>query len=240
MKKICKLAAVLALVVFVSGSSFARFGIELTGGYFDGSDNFDKVRDSVDWGVYSEKNDEANAKFGILFSYELDKIQLGKGILGIKSGYVNYGVSSIDYTISETWGVNSYQTVNVGIDADSYAIPINVYYKYSLNDKFKFYGGLGISVVSTKYKYEAEDFYYDGLDYEYVRATNSKSFSKIAPNFALGAEYAFASRFSVTLDLNYLAGAKTEHEDFKFPDGEKLYRDLSGISVNLSAKVYLF
>jgi opacity protein-like surface antigen len=240
MKKICKLAAALALVVLVSGVSFARFGIELTGGYFDGSDNYDKIRTTSQWGIYSETTDETNAKFGILFSYELDKVQLGKGILGIKSGYVNYGVSSIDYSIVNTWGAASQQIVKQTIDANSYAIPINVYYKYSLNDKFKFYGGFGISVISTNHEIDYDTSYYDGVDYAKEKGIRSNKSSKTAPNFVLGAEYVFASRFSLTLDLNYLAGAKVEQNDLEFPDGTKIYRDLSGISVNLSAKVYLF
>ena len=130
--------------------------------------------------------------------------------------------------------------VNEKIDADSYVIPINVYYKYGLNDKFKFYGGLGISVVYTNYKIEHKSFEMYYSDYESSSGKKDNSFSKIAPNFVLGAEYAFSSRFSLTLDLNYLAGAKAENKDLNFRDGENLYRDLSGINVNLSAKVYLF
>ena len=63
---------VIGLVVCLTNVSFAKAGIELLGGYFDSSNNFEEIKGYASLYIYAPTTctiDNAWAKFGILLSY---------------------------------------------------------------------------------------------------------------------------------------------------------------------------
>jgi opacity protein-like surface antigen len=243
MKKIVKFIVLTAVMFAMSGTSFAKFGIALTGGYYGGTDNFDKLHSAIDVSLLdngsSVKNSNSSIDFGVLVSYELVKVKIGKGYFGIQSGYISYGSSEININLSYTINQLNYEKINLKIEANAYAVPFTVYYKYSLSDKWKIYGGAGVSYVSVKYYETSSNEVRSGGSYSLKTYSGSELHTKIAGDIAAGAEWAITKRFSLLADVSYLFGAKIQAKDITF-DGEKAYKDLSGISAGISAKLYLF
>jgi opacity protein-like surface antigen len=236
--KSLKLFAAFALVVFLANISFAKLGIELTGGYFESPNSFEKNRKNAfsDYiAAPSFTTTNSWMKFGVLLSYEFDKFQSKNVVIGIKSGYINYGKDTLEMKKNKAQDSPLYfYREELSYDLDSYAIPINFYYKYSLNSKLKFYVGHGINVIFSELSGEGEFISIDGGNAYKDKDTGTKSYTYVAATFSTGAEYFLMESLSILFDVSYLVRGKTGYVEDTF------YRDLSGISASLSLKAYLF
>jgi opacity protein-like surface antigen len=221
-RKIVILAAVIAL--FVPEFAFAKFGINIKGGYAGITDNLDK-----DTGFSQNVQiDPAKARFdfgGEIFYEEKGLLKNKDSVLGFKAGCMFAGAASTDYYDYQDEYVNAY------IKAEGMAFPILAYYKYPLFERLQILGGIGVTILKNTWTIEE----YDGTFDRFIETE-----MLAIPQIELGIEFVMSKRLSLLLDANYRFNGKSEVKYALFPNGQHPYIDFSGLLVNMSFKIYLF
>lgn len=151
--------------------------------------------------------DKNGGFFGVEAMYEwnlaseMDKI-------GVRLGVDFYGENEL-----ETWDSD-----HENYKETTYAIPLTVYYKRDNGiNKLSYYGGLGLTFISTEIEEDVDDVSWDE--------------NKIFPHIVIGAEYRFTKVFALGLEAKYNISAKVKK------DGN-VYSDRSGFSGALTGRFY--
>jgi hypothetical protein len=186
-----KLVLIAFAVSLLTPAAFAEFGlgVKLGAGQNDPKD----MQEAFDTDYGNRKITKSPAFFSLEGLYEDNLLGLeGANKLGFKLGV-------------DIYGQNEYKnhTQNYKATETTYAFPLSVYYKYDPGiKKFAFYGGAGVTFISTKIEENNDD----------------ESKSKVFPHIIAGAEYRFAKLFALGLDLKYNISAKVEKDNTVMSD----------------------
>lgn len=160
---------------------------------------------------YNRDLDTEDSFLGVEAMYEWD-LASEKDKIGVRLGVDFYGENEYEQMDPQDW-----------LDHDNYkettyAIPLTVYYKRDNGvNKLSYYGGLGLTFISTEIEEDVEDVSWDE--------------NKIFPHIVIGAEYRFTKVFALGLEAKYNINAKVKK------DGEVL-SDRSGFSGALTGRFY--
>jgi opacity protein-like surface antigen len=201
MKKLILIAFAVSLL---TPAAFAEFGLGVKLGA--GQNDPKRMQALFDNGPGNRKITKSPAFFSLEGLYEDNLFGLeDANKLGFKLGV-------------DIYGQNEYKnhTFNYKVTETTYALPLSVYYKYDPGiKKVAFYGGVGITFISTKIE----------------NNSNDESKSKVFPHIIAGAEYRFAKLFALGLDLKYNISAKVEKDS-------TVMSDRSGFGGALAARFY--
>ena len=263
MKKIIFTVLVLCVAFTCAQASFLEgFGVAARGGGVLMSINTDTIQKDFEQSYpkgwtpgSSETGQDGSGNYGFDVFYEkAGMFGLGsKNMFGVKIGYtkhsdVNFFCSMRSYDInSPSPFPTTYDEDSIHIQTEAYSIPINIYYTYVANRKWKFSGGVGIAFLTNKISgYRQTTTYsqklvYDpqwgGNVYEYfpvsdtVYGKGSKTDTAIMPTVNVGAEYMLFTFAGLYTDFGYNFNGKTEFNG--------LEQDFSGFSFTIGLKIHL-
>lgn len=193
-------------VLMLAPAAFAdNWGLGLKLGI--GENDPKTLNDGYDQSFGKKELDTNDGFFGLEAMYEwnvaseLDKV-------GVRLGIDFYGENEL-----ETW-----VPFHENYKETTYAIPLTVYYKRDNGvNKLSYYGGLGLTFISTEIEEDVDDVSWDD--------------NKIFPHIVIGAEYRFTEVFALGLEAKYNISAKVKK------DGN-VYSDRSGFSGALTGRFY--
>lgn len=151
--------------------------------------------------------DKNGGFFGVEAMYEWDLTsEMDK--VGVRLGVDFYGENEL-----ETWDSD-----HENYKETTYAIPLTVYYKRDNGiNKLSYYGGLGLTFISTEIEEDVDDVSWDE--------------NKIFPHIVIGAEYRFTKVFALGLEAKYNISAKVKKDGI-------VLSDRSGFSGALTGRFY--
>ena len=193
-------------VLMLAPAAFAdNWGLGLKLGI--GENDPKTLNDAYDQTFGNKELDTNDGFFGLEAMYEWDLTsEMDK--VGVRLGVDFYGENEL-----ETWDSD-----HENYKETTYAIPLTVYYKRDNGiNKLSYYGGLGLTFISTEIEEDVEDVSWDE--------------NKIFPHIVIGAEYRFTKVFALGLEAKYNISAKVKK------DGN-VYSDRSGFSGALTGRFY--
>ncbi|ACC98377.1 Outer membrane protein [Elusimicrobium minutum Pei191] len=211
-----KIIAVLFVGMLISTSAFANeFGFGFKLGATQKKTNIDKFKDSIQPYMRSTDLTENNFVYGLegFYEYSLNN----DASIGVKLGFE--GISK-----DELEGV-SLSNLKYDVEITSSVLPLTVYYKYNLNEKFNVWGGAGVSMVFAKLK--------DGME--------SYKENKVFPHINAGVEWRISQMMGLGFDARYSFSSKIDKWDgttFYATASEKVMLDLDGINAGLTLRFY--
>ncbi|MDR2191680.1 MAG: hypothetical protein LBO62_02195 [Endomicrobium sp.] len=251
-------------VSFLQAKDISGFGFSLKAGAISSDTNFKPLTDAFsksaeDFGLeqYFENDDNQQVIAGFNLFYEQ------KGLFGFDKKH-SFGASveysfypksqyEIGYHLMEFYdydqqpGIDGqhYVQEDMSLKSEAYAIPVNVYYKYALGEKFKVSASLGVTflhnefAISSKGKIEDIDYNDSSNSYSnYGGSSFEKSQNIIMPSIGAGAEFSISRYVGLFADIGWQLNGKV-----KWSPGDTskaLERDFSGFLFNIVIKIYHF
>ncbi|MDR3113478.1 MAG: outer membrane beta-barrel protein [Endomicrobium sp.] len=219
-----KIVLAIAFTVFSLNCAYAKFGAQLEYGAYEASHNDFSNIDKMSNVVRKSYSDDSNC-FGVILFYEHPYGEEKKKRVGAEIGYRKYSDMSMDVL------TNAY--LQIKSKSAAYSIPISLYYKYQPAKIFAFRFSGGINYI----------FHSWDTDFNSGLVSNKITNTAIDITASTGFEFYVLKNVSLGLDLGYSWGQLFSNDDvrFDFRRGaeSKLFREIGGSSVRISARVYL-
>ncbi|MCL2144537.1 MAG: outer membrane beta-barrel protein [Endomicrobia bacterium] len=223
----------LTMIIAVKYAHAAGAGIFATVGSGSQSIDFNvKINDSNSIGHSSVDGIYLLVNFGIF--YEISGLfgMSDNNFLGISAGYQKIQDDEITANISD-WMYD----FNNRLTAYEYMIPVTIYYKYKINEKFAMKGGLGFTYISLDWKRKTR--VYSNSSNTVSNITNTVSESKIMPHIDTGVEWIFSRFVTLGGELSYGFNGVISSDYANPIYTEKYKRDFSGLVVKVILKFYV-